>query len=233
MPLYDCTHRIETGMPTYPGDPDVSRSPHATHEADGYEVTALELGSHAGTHVDAPRHTEPDGRTLGAYDVERFRFDARLVDCRDVGAREAIPPDAVPETDAELLAFRTGWDDHWGTGRYLDHPYLAPATARRCAEAAHHVATDTLNPDPTPTERATPDEPSGVPAHRALLGAGRFVVENLTGLERLPERVTLHAYPLAVDADGAPIRAVAEVDGDREPAADRGSDAPRDETAGG
>jgi kynurenine formamidase len=95
------------------------------------------------------------------------------------------------------------------------------------------VATDTLNPDPTPTERATPDEPSGVPAHRALLGAGRLVVENLTGLERLPERVTLHAYPLAVDADGAPVRAVAEVDEDREPAADRGSDAPRDETAGG
>ncbi|SMO82389.1 cyclase family protein [Halorubrum cibi] len=212
MPLYDCTHRIETGTLTYPGDPDVSLSSHATHEADGYEVTALELGSHAGTHVDAPRHTEPDGRTLGSYGIDRFRFDARIVDCGDVGAREAIPPDVVPETDAELLAFRTGWDDHWGTERYLDHPYLDSETARRCVEGGHHVATDTLNPDPTPTERADSDEPPGVPAHHALLGAERLIIENLTGLERLPRRVTLHAYPLAIDADGAPIRAVAETD---------------------
>ncbi len=216
MALYDCTHRIETGMQTYPGDPDVSISPHAAHEADGYRVTSLELGSHAGTHIDAPSHTEPDGDTLGTYTVDSFRFEARVVDCGDVVAREAIPPAAVPETDAEMLAFWTGWDDHWGTDRYLDHPYLAPATARCCVAAGHHVATDTLNPDPTPTDRASPDEPAGVPAHHPLLGTDRFVLENLTGLERLPQRVTLHAYPLALDADGEPIRAVAETDAGRD-----------------
>jgi len=204
---YDCTQPIESGMPVYPGDPEVSVAPAATHESAGYRVSELRVSTHTGTHVDAPSHTEPDGESLGAYSVERFRFDARVVDVREYGAREAIPPDAVPETAADGLLFHTGWDDNWGDATYFDHPYLAPETAERCAKLGYHVGLDTLNPDPT-EPRA--DEPDGVPAHRALLGAERLVIENLRGLGRLPERVTLCAYPLAVDGDGAPVRAVAE-----------------------
>jgi kynurenine formamidase len=213
MTLHDCSRRIETGMQTYPGDPPVSLSAHATHAEDGCRVTEVRTGSHAGTHVDAPAHTEPDGKTLGAYAVDRFRFDARLVDVTDLGAREPIQPAAVPDTGADMLVFATGWDAHWGTPRYYEHPYLAPATAERCAASGYHVATDTLSPDPTPTDAARADEPEGMPAHHALLGAERFVIENLTGLGGLPDRFRLHAYPLALDADGAPVRAVAETGG--------------------
>ncbi|MFB6120511.1 MAG: cyclase family protein [Halobacteriaceae archaeon] len=210
MTLVDCSHPIETGMPTYPGDPDVALSSHATHESDGYSVTGVQMGSHTGTHVDAPRHTEPDGKTLDAFSVADFRFDARIVDLPNLDDRDAIPPTVVPNTDADMLVFRTGWDAYWDTPRYAEHPYLAPATAERCAEAGYHVGLDTLSPDPTPTESATAAEPSGVPAHHALLGADCLVVENLTGLGGLPRSVTLHAYPLALGVDGAPVRAVAE-----------------------
>jgi len=210
MALFDCSQPIETGMPTYPGDPDVSLAAHATHEEHGHRVTSVSMGSHTGTHIDAPSHTEPDGETLDAYPIDRFRFDARVVDCRPVSNREAIPPSVLPETDADMLIFRTGWDEYWGASRYREHPYLAPETAKICADGGYHVGLDTLNPDPTPTDAAAPDEPDGVPAHRALLGAERVIVENLAGLDDLPERVTLHAYPLALGADGAPVRAVAE-----------------------
>ena len=208
MTLRDLSHPIETGMPVYPGDPDVRISDHATFETDGYRVSRAEMGSHTGTHVDAPSHTEADGRPLDAFPIETFRFDARLVDCTDCGAREAILADRVPEADAGLLLFRTGWDEHWGTGSYLDHPYLSPEAAERCAELDWHVGIDALNVDPTPSSSG--DEPAGVPAHGALLGAGRVIVENLTNLAGLLERFTLHAYPLALDGDGAPVRAVAE-----------------------
>jgi len=215
MALFDCSQPVETGMPTYPGDPDVSLTPHPTHAAEGYAVTDVRLGSHTGTHVDAPRHTEPEGPTLDDFSVDQFRFDARVIDLsdRDLDDREPIPPEVVPETDADLLLFATGWDAHWGTDRYADHPYLAPATAERCARRDYHVGIDALNPDPTPTDASVSEEPSGVPAHRALLGADRLVIENLTGLVDLPERVTLHAYPLALGGDGAPVRAVAETEG--------------------
>lgn len=221
VPSYDLTHPLESGTPAYPGDPPVDLDPHATLAADGYRVTDLHLGSHAGTHVDAPSHTEPDGASLAAFDPADFVFDARVVDCRPCDPREAIGPEAVPEpAGAELLLFRTGWDAHWGEARYWDHPFLAPAAAERCADRGVAVGLDAASPDPTPVGRGelsagdvgTDDEPDGVPAHHALLGAGLPVVENLTGLDRVPERFELRAYPLRIDADGSPVRAVAVVE---------------------
>jgi kynurenine formamidase len=212
MATYDLSQPLRTGMQTYPGDPAVDCTPHADFAADGYRVTALSLGSHAGTHVDAPSHTEPDGETLGAFPLETFRFDAQLADVR-VGARAPIGVDDLPDpTDADLLVLHTAWDDHWGTDRALDHPYLTGAAAQWCVDHGYHVATDALNVDPTPSPRSDDDEPAGFGAHHTLLGAGRLIYENLTGLDRLPARFRLHGYPLALDADGAPVRAVAVTD---------------------
>jgi kynurenine formamidase len=113
-----------------------------------------------------------------------------------------------------MLVLRTGWDDYWGTDRYFDHPYLTADAAAECAERGLHVGLDALSPDPSPSESEKADEstaePAGVPAHQELLGNGLFVVENLTGLEDVPERFELRAYPLPlVEADGSPVRAIA------------------------
>jgi len=48
--------------------------------------------------------------------------------------------------------------------------------------------------------------------HDVVLGGDALIVENLTGLEGLPERVRVGLFPLPIDADGAPVRAVAFVD---------------------
>ncbi|WP_231737006.1 cyclase family protein [Halobacterium sp. CBA1126] len=93
--MWDLTHELGSGLP-YPGDPPASVTPHATFEADGYRVADVACSTHSGTHVDAPAHLLEDGATLGAYDVETFAFDARVVDCTDAGAREAIPAGRVP-----------------------------------------------------------------------------------------------------------------------------------------
>lgn len=210
MELRDLSHPVESGMPTYPGDPAVEVTPHASFESAGYRSTALQLGSHAGTHVDAPSHTEPDGRSLGEFPVEAFRFDARLA-AVDAAPREAIGVDALPEPDGcDLLVVRTGWEAHWGSDRYRDHPYLSRDAAAWCAERGYHVGIDAFSVDPTPSENQRVDEPEGVPAHHELLGNGRLILENLTSLDGLPERFAVHAYPLALDADAAPVRAVAE-----------------------
>ena len=274
--MWDLTQPIREGMPTYPGDPSVTVEPVATVAADGYAVRAVSLGSHTGTHVDAPAHVFADGRTLDDYPPERFVFDAVRVDCRDLDARARIPPERVPPAGSDCVVFHTGWDDHWTTPQARDHPYLAPETARACVERGLAVATDTLSPDPTPSangergvDPTAPDsaagsdsvddadstgepgstadsgstddadstadsgstddadstadsgstdgheptddgpEPDGVPAHETLLGADRLIVENLRGLDRVPDRFELRAVPLALGGDGAPVRAVA------------------------
>jgi kynurenine formamidase len=222
MPLFDLTRRVEPGMPVYPGDPPVEREAWATHDADGYRVSRITLGTHAGIHVDAPAHTEPDPDAVpGPYTIDEFppdafRFRARLADVTHRGDREAITPGDLPTLDdCDLLALRTGWADHWGDDRYREHPYLAPDAAARLADAGVSIALDALSPDPTPSPRAGDDEPSGVPAHHALLDAGCLLVENLAPLDDLAAAArgafTLHASPLPVaDGDGAPARVVAE-----------------------
>ncbi|QLG62721.1 cyclase family protein [Halorarum salinum] len=214
MTLRDLTRPVEDGMATYPGDPAVSVAEHASMASDGYRVTALELGTHTGTHVDAPSHVEPDGATLGEFGPGAFEFDAHVVDATGLDPREAIGPEAVPGTDADLVLFHTGWEDRWGTDRYRAHPYLSRAAAERCAGRGFAVGLDCFSPDPTPgSDGGNGFEGYGVPAHRALLGAGLLVVENLIGLGDLPERCSVSAYPLRVDADGAPARVVAEFEG--------------------
>ncbi|RJX42398.1 cyclase family protein [Halonotius aquaticus] len=208
----DLTHPIEDGMQTYPGDPAVSVTDHATHAADGYHVESLSCGSHTGTHIDAPLHTEPDGDPLSAFSLDRFVFDAVRVDCRDCTAREAITPERLPAddalADADMVVCWTGWDDHWNTDRYLDHPYIAPETAARCADHDLAVGVDALSPDPTPSPQAGDDESTDFAAHQALLGENCLIVENLTNLGSVTERFELRAYPLALGGDGAPVRAV-------------------------
>lgn len=221
MEYVDLSHPLEPGPPTYPGDPAVGIEPHATHGADGYRVARLSFGSHGGTHVDAPAHLRADGPTLDDYPVGTFAFEAACVSIPDLDPRERItrstlldPPGDSGLGDADLIVVHTGWDARWGSAEYLDHPYLAPDLARWLADRGCHVGVDAVSVDPTPTGQAGPDEPDGFPAHRALLGADRVIVENLTGLSAVPGRFTLLAFPLPVpDADGAPVRAVARVEG--------------------
>lgn len=217
MPSYDLSQPIESEMCVYPGTPPVRVEPTATVEADGFRTTAIEMGSHTGTHVDAPAHMLADGEAIDRIPVDRFRFRARRVDCRPLNPREPIGweliASALSETDTgavDLVVIQTGWDAHWGTDRYFDHPFLTAEAAAWIADRKHDVGIDALNVDPTPTDNAAADEPEGYPVHHALFSSGRLLIENLRGLDRLPERFVLHAYPLAVrGGDGAPVRAVA------------------------
>lgn len=205
MPTRDLSQALHPGTWTYPGDPPVAVEPHATLEADGYRVSSLTLGTHAGTHLDAPSHTEPEGATVDELPIEAFAFSAVLGRV-DAGAGAPIGPDDLPALpdDADCLALATGWAAHWGTDRYLEHPYLAAATAERLADRGVSVAIDAPSVDPW----AAGD--GGLAAHHTLLGAGCLVVENLTGLAGLPDRFELRAYPHPIaGGDGSPVRAVA------------------------
>lgn len=221
MTTYDLSHPIRDEMPVYPGDPPVDCRALTTVPDDGYRVTALGIDTHSGTHVDAPAHMFADGRTIDEYDPATFQFDARVVDLTPLEPRTRIGHGTLREVvdseaavAADLLVLHTAWDRHWGSAEYFDHPFLAADAAEMIGDRECHVAVDAPNVDPSPTENASPDEPDGYPAHHALFGADRLIVENLRGVDRLPtdEPVEIHAYPLPVaDGDGAPVRAVARV----------------------
>lgn len=223
MTYHDLSREISDGMAVYPGSPGVriettrSFSTDEDGVVDGGQVKAMHLANHDGTHVDAPSHMLPDGRYLEDYDLSTFAFDALRVDCTGAGAREPIPREALPApTDHDLLVIHTGWEDHWGTDRYPEHPHLSVEAATYCVEHGYHVGLDTFSPDPIPAVDPHSEafvERKRFPAHDVLLRGDRLILENLCNLAAPPEEFTLFAFPLALaDGDGSPVRAVARAD---------------------
>lgn len=77
--MVDLSVGIKPGMPVYPGDPTVAFEPATTLDTHGYRVTRLSLGTHTGTHVDAPAHLVDRGLTLDELPLARFVVWAQVI----------------------------------------------------------------------------------------------------------------------------------------------------------
>lgn len=208
MEFFDLTMPLRPGPPAYPGDPEVRFSAVLTHEADGYQVTQFCMGSHSGTHLDAPRHFLRDGATLDQYGVDRLVGPGVVVDCRPPPGSPAKPgrgeTAGQPVVDAALLRERMqafSIPTHsmvvvWTEGA----PLTTDAGEILVGLAPSIVGTDAPSLDAEP-----------YPVHKRLLGQGILLAENLQGLDRLgPGPATFAFLPLAaVGADGAPARVIA------------------------
>ena len=212
--IVDLSHPLDDDTPVHPGDPVARFGPAATVAADGYNLLHVRMGSQTGTHVDAPYHFFDDGARIDELPLDLFLGPAVVADVRGKPAHGRIEwPDLEPYADrlrpGWILVLRTGWDEHWGTDAYVDHPFLAGQAAERVVAAGvRTVALDALSLDETVPDGAPA---GGFAAHLAVLGAGGVIVENLRGLGGIavPDPV-LSVLPLRFrGADGAPVRAVA------------------------
>jgi arylformamidase len=210
----DLSLPLEHGQATFPYDPKLSILTHNTTSSIGYNITQISMSTHQGTHLDAPRHFYDEGIPVDAIPLERFFGEATLIDLAPGGALEAGQPLTVDmfSTHAEAfrpgakVVYRTGWDRAFGRPEYYsDFPSLTLEAAEWMA--ARHIGL--LGMD-TPTPGRQWKE-----IHLALLRPGSevVIVEALAGLEQLPARFTLAAFPLRiVGRDGSPVRAVAIVE---------------------
>ncbi|WP_404434509.1 cyclase family protein [Microbacterium lacus] len=208
--LRDLSHPITGGMPVYPGDPTVHVHAALDLARDGVAVTALRLGSHTGTHIDAPAHTVHGGRTMADVALDELVGEAMVIRMPELRDREiygwehlsslAPVPDRVPA----IVVIATGWARWFADSRATRHPALASDAARELvARGMRILAVDTLSPD------LTDGSSTDFPVHEVVLGSGGLIVENLCGLEGLPARVRIGFFPLRLAGDGAPVRAVA------------------------
>jgi arylformamidase len=200
--VIDLTLPIRAGMLVYPGDPEVSIEP----LGDGtYTLHRISLGTHAGTHMDAPAHLNPGGAGVAAIPLAACLGPARVVDC--TGLRqitlEALRERSPGLTAGDRLLLRTDWERTFGeSGYYTEFPGLTLDAARWLAGlpiALLGVETPSLS---------TVDD-HGV--HQELLAKGVVIIEGLANLARIPaEMCWFVALPLALAGlDGSPVRAVA------------------------
>lgn len=204
--LIDVTVPLTAAVPTFPGDPPFRMA--ATHSiaaGDPFNVSLLSLGSHAGTHVDAPRHF-----IAGAAAVDDLPLDALVGPARvvDAGAADSVGLDEVRRWDLagvrRLLVKTRNSGQLRGAPFHEDFVWLDPDAARELARRGILLlAWDYLSIEKFGREDFA--------AHHALLGAGVVIVEgiDLSGVE--PGDYRLACLPLRIaDADGAPARVVLE-----------------------
>lgn len=215
MKIIDLTHTITETMPVYPGTERPTLAISNTYEEHGFKETLLTMFSHTGTHMDAPSHIFPGRTTLDQMPVDNFSGRALVVDCRSAGAGGVIGISYIEAVrdkadQADFLLFYTGWQAKWGQPSYFEnYPVITTQVADYLISSKKKgVGLDTIGLDPVSDSQLT--------LHRQLLENNDMVIiENLKHLDRLGSGLFwFAALPLKYEnADGAPVRAIAVLDG--------------------
>ena len=80
MKIIDISQEIYQGMPVYPGDPTFqSHRVNSFKQGDMCEVSEVTMGTHCGTHIDAPTHMVPDGKPLESFPLDCFIGPCRVL----------------------------------------------------------------------------------------------------------------------------------------------------------
>lgn len=202
----DISVPVQPGMPVYRGNPALRTRRTLTLARDGVNLSEYCLGSHTGTHVDAPIHFIEGGAGVDRLDLARFHGPAWVADLRRVrGAidRAALEGAAIPR-GARRVLLRTANSRLWHPVRSFrtDFVYLDPDGARWLRDrGVRLVGIDYLSIEGFQVQ--------GGPTHRLLLGAGIPILEGLDLYRAAPGRYWMTAAPVRWrNADGAPTRAV-------------------------
>ena len=197
----DLTHTLSPEFPTFGGVPGIAYDKQFDFAANGYNLYSLTVNEHTGTHIDAPLHFSADGASVDQIPVEHLVVPLCIVDIRDKAAadRDAqVTPDDLkawiggrgPIPERACIAMLSGWAEKVGTDAFRGADSARPGTlhfpgfhleaAQMLLEetSAAAIAVDTLSLDHGPS--------ADFATHYAWLPAGRYGIECIAGLERLP-----------------------------------------------
>lgn len=200
-----------------------------TNEGYFYSAYKFCMPEHGGTHVDAPRHFSKQGFTVDQIPLEALQGDAVVINVEH--AVKANRDYAITKHDIEqfekkyrplrqndIVLFYTGWGKYWGNKKqylgsdiigdtkHLHFPGISKqAGAYLVAKQVKAIGLDTPSLDPGPSLTFW--------AHRIILGANRYGIENLANMNQLPPLgATLIVAPLKIEGgSGAPVRVYAMI----------------------
>ena len=205
--IWDVSMPIRTGGLVYPNNPPISITPVQSIAAGNTaNVSRIDLGSHTGTHVDAPHHFIDGAPGVDALPLDVLIGPARLIafgdDVLAVGEAELRKHDLSGVTRLLIRTRNSAWLASGSSEFHTDFTHVAPDGAEYLvALGVRLVGVDYLSVE----QFHSPDHTT----HRTLLSNGVVIVEGLVLRDPPPGDYELFCLPmLLAGLDGAPARAV-------------------------
>ncbi|MFA4859288.1 cyclase family protein [Methanoregula sp.] len=220
--LIPLSYPLTQDSPLYPGNPEVTITKNRSMEfGDSANSSVVTFGTHSGTHIDAPRHFCPTGKTLAECLQTQGVYEKTICISIPAGSDTCITADCIRKqlqniTDIDALILRTGYCHIRDKEplKYRDnHPWVHPDVPEFLRNTYPHLrlfGIDILSVS-RPDHRKM-----GHDCHRAFLcgDQGILLLED-ADLRTLPETVTpfhLHVYPWILGAeDGSPVMVLADI----------------------
>ena len=206
--LIDISMEVYSGMMVWPGDDGVDlHRVQKLEEGAHSNLSRLVCGVHTGTHVDAPFHFIPGGKTIEQVPLEALigpAWVAEFPDIQRIGAAELKAAGIPKGTERLLLKTRNSKALGRTNAFREDYAGLDESGAKWILETGIRlVGNDYLSV-------ACRDQTG--PVHKLLLGAGIIFVEGLALEEVPPGACRFYCLPIKLKgSDGAPARAIVEV----------------------
>lgn len=198
LKIHDLTRPISQDMLVYPGDPHPKFESRATIKDNKVNVTKITLGSHTGTHIDAPWHFLQEGNSIDMEPLDKFIGEAVII---DTPGRNSINADDFRGNDIrsnDIVLINTGTGD-----RHTDFAYIDVSAAEWMVEhGVKCVGIDTASVEKYGRKDA--------PVHKMLLAGKIGIIENLANLKQFAgSRMFFVCLPLRLKGiDGSPARAI-------------------------
>lgn len=212
--IIDLSMMIEEGMQTFAAHwhPFVEITQLGRHGIENRETRKLILGTHSGTHIDAPRHFIENGSTVDTIPLTTLVGDASVINfsalenAHEISKEELI--NAINGRPITRLIFRFDWDlKALGSNAYYsEHPFFSEEACQWLVDnGCRLIALDTPQPDnPKHGRNGIKDAPN----HKILLGNDVIITECLINIHLIQEdEVQLYVAPILLkEGDGAPAR---------------------------
>ncbi len=202
--MIDISWSIEHGTTTeYQDRETLAIELRARFSEHGMEESTICMGTHTGTHIDAPAHFIKGGKTIDQFPLSTFYGDCTVVDC--TGVEDVITPEHLSSSlikDGAIILLKTSNSFLSATGSfYPEFVYLSEEGAQYLAERkVKAVGIDYLS-----IERNQPNHPT----HKALLSQNIPIIEGLRLAPVDAGEYTIQCLPLKlIGTEAAPARAV-------------------------
>lgn len=192
----DLTHTLNSSIPTWNGSCGFEHAVKMDYDQ-GCRVQNIKMHAGVGTHMDAASHFFPNAASISDIPIEQLIAPICVINITNKDPRYQLSEQDILAYESNygkisknsfVIAY-TGWDQYWpepqkyrnedSNGNLIFPSFSAQSAEMLIERNIAGIGIDTLSPDRSDTN---------FPVHRIVLGANKYIVENLAHCKSLPAK---------------------------------------------